>query len=66
VRRWFPNDFGRNFDPKTASFSAHREVKFMLDSTVTLKPDDIWTVRGQGLVFSRFEGGSVWLMKLPR
>ena len=54
-------------DPKTASFSAHREVKFMPGSTVTLQPDDIWTVRGQGLVFSRFEGGSsVWLMKLPR
>ncbi len=55
------------FDPKTASFSAHREVKFVPGSEVTLKPDDDWAVRGPGLVFSRSEGGSsAWLMKLPR
>jgi hypothetical protein len=55
------------FDPKTASFSEPREVKFVPGSTVTLKPDDDWTVRGPGLVFSSQQGASssVWLMKLP-
>jgi eukaryotic-like serine/threonine-protein kinase len=54
------------FDPKTGGFSEHYEVKFVPGSAVTLKPDDDWTVRGPGLVFSRWEGGSsVWLMKLP-
>ena len=56
------------FDPKTAGFSEPHEVNFVPGSTVTLKPDDDWTVRGPGLVFSRQETGnsSVWLMKLPR
>ena len=31
------------FDPKTASFSAHREVKFMPGSTVTLCASGSWT-----------------------
>jgi hypothetical protein len=54
------------FDPKTGGFSEPYEVKFVPGSAVTLKPDDDWTVRGPGLVFSRWEGGSsVWLMKLP-
>ena len=51
------------FDPKTGGFSEPYEVKFVPGSAVTLKPDDDWTVRGPGLVFSRWEGGSsVWLM----
>ena len=55
------------FDPKTGSFSETREVKFVPSSTVTLKPDDDWAVRGPGLVFSSQQGASssVWLMKLP-
>jgi hypothetical protein len=56
------------FDSRRKSFSEPREVKFVPGSAVTLKPDDDWTVRGPGLVFSRRETGnsSVWLMKLPR
>ncbi len=56
------------FDPKTASFSEPHEVKFVPGSTVALRPDDNWTVRGPGLVFSSQQGASssVWLMKLPR
>jgi len=56
------------FDPKTAGFSEPHEVKFGPGSTVTVKPDDDWTVRSPGLVFSRREdvSSSVWLMKLPR
>jgi tRNA A-37 threonylcarbamoyl transferase component Bud32 len=54
------------FDAKTAAFGEHREVKFIPGSAVTLKPDDDWTVRAPGLVFSRDESSSsVWLMKLP-
>jgi Tol biopolymer transport system component/tRNA A-37 threonylcarbamoyl transferase component Bud32 len=56
-----------HFDPQLASFSEHREVKFLPGSAVMLKPDDVWTVRGPGLVFSHREySSSVWLMKLPR
>jgi len=56
------------FNPKTASFGEPHDVKYMPGSAVTLKPDDVWTVRGPRLVFSRQETGSwsVWLMKLPR
>jgi hypothetical protein len=55
------------FDPKTAGFGEPQEVKFVPGSEVTLKPDDDWTVRGPGLVFSRQENvSSVWLMMLPR
>ena len=55
------------FDPKTAGFGGPDEVRFLPGSPVTLKPDDDWTVRGPGLVFSRQENvSSVWLMKLPR
>jgi serine/threonine protein kinase len=55
-------------DPERGSFSEPQEVKFMPGSAVMLKPDDDWTVRGPGLVFSREEtaSSSVWLMKLPR
>jgi len=55
------------FDPKTADFSEPHEVKFVPGSSVTPKPDDDWSVRGPGLVFSSQEGAtsSVWLMKLP-
>jgi len=55
-------------DPRTASFSEPHEVQFMPDSTLAPKPDDEWTVRGPGLVFSSQQGtsSSVWLMKLPR
>jgi hypothetical protein len=56
-----------HFDPQKASFSEPREVKFLPGSAVTFKPDDIWTVRGPGLVFSRGEySSSVWLMKFTR
>jgi len=56
------------FDSRRKSFSEPHEVVFVPGSAVTLKPDDDWTVRGPGLVFSRQETGnsSVWLMKLPR
>jgi hypothetical protein len=56
------------FDPQRVSFSEPKEVKFVPGSAMTPRPDDIWTVRGPGLVFSRQEHGnsSVWLMKLPR
>ncbi len=56
------------FDPQKKSFSEPEEVKFLPGSAVTLKPDDVWTVRGPGLVFSDDEtgNGSVWLMRLPR
>jgi dipeptidyl aminopeptidase/acylaminoacyl peptidase len=55
------------FDPQRAFFSAPQEVKFLPGSAVTPKPDDSWTVRGPGLVFSREETtNSVWLTKLPR
>jgi dipeptidyl aminopeptidase/acylaminoacyl peptidase len=56
------------FDPKTAGLGEPHEVRFLPGSAVTLKPDDEWTVRGPGLVFSRQENvsSSVWLMKLPR
>jgi hypothetical protein len=57
-----------SFDPTTAGFGEHREVKFVPGSSVTPKPDDDWTVRGPGLVFSSQQGASssVWLMKMPR
>jgi Tol biopolymer transport system component/tRNA A-37 threonylcarbamoyl transferase component Bud32 len=56
------------FDPQRVSLSEPYEVKFVPGSAMILKPDDDWTVRGPGLVFSRQETGtpSVWLMKLPR
>jgi hypothetical protein len=63
-----PNVMAVHFDPQTKRFSEPREVKFVPGSAMTPKPDDSWTVRGPGLVFTRRETGnsSVWLMKLPR
>jgi eukaryotic-like serine/threonine-protein kinase len=55
------------FDSQRANFSEPHEVKFAPGSAVTPKPEDLWTVRGPGLVFSREKDiVSVWLMKLPR
>ena len=55
------------FDPLKARFGDHREVRFAPGPPTTLKPNGTWTVRAQGLVFSRDESDiSVWLMKLPR
>ena len=56
-----------HFDPKTAGFSKPNEVKVLPGSAMMPTPDDVWTVRGPGLVFSRQETGnySAWLMKLP-
>jgi hypothetical protein len=55
------------FDPRRATFSEPQEVKFVPGGAVTPKPNDAWTIRDQGLVFSRQEEiMSVWLMKLPR
>ena len=61
------------FDPRTAGFGEPHEVRFLLGSTMALKPgragetSDQWTVCSPGLVFDRQESSfSVWLMKLPR
>jgi hypothetical protein len=51
------------FNPQTAGFNQPAEVKFAPDSGMTV--EDYWTVRGPGLVFTRWKGSSsVWLMKL--
>jgi hypothetical protein len=56
------------FNPQRVDFSERQEVKFVPGSTVTLKSDDAWEIRGPGLVLEREElaNSSVWLMKLPR
>ncbi len=55
------------FDPERRGFGEPQEVKFLPGSTTNVNPDDDWTVRGPGLVFSRHETtSSAWLMKLPR
>jgi hypothetical protein len=55
---------GAGRPPPSASLTS----QFVPGSTVTLKPDDDWTVRDPGLVFVSQQGASssVWLMKLPR
>jgi hypothetical protein len=57
-----------SLDPQKAVFSEPREVKFLPGSAVTLKPNDNWTIRRQGLVLWRDEypNSSVWTMQLPR
>jgi serine/threonine protein kinase len=55
------------FNPQMATFSEPQEVKLAPGGAVTPELSDVWTLRDQGLVFSREEEiMSVWLMKLPR
>jgi len=55
------------FDPKTRTFSDPYEVTYVPGTAETPRPDDLWGIRGPGLVFSRREiSSSAWLMKLPQ